>query len=246
MFRFPFPLSVKAKVKYRFATTSFEQLHKKFSIACLIQPIPANLPLIYSHTKIISGIFRKLWYRKSPLASLVYWCFDPMNGSYFEPSSRISPIWELIFGAFGFPSHFKWGFYLHDFFHFSLNTKARYKRPLPWEAQSHLSINLRGVRIKSNMAANSNTRKINKHEINTVFFFFFAFVKFRNATAIENIFALDKYNSRRVFYRGVERLVRRQIWPSWSHERRKQSHQQGIVAQIDLIKAWIRSLFRQI
>ena len=127
-----------------------------------------------------------------------------------------------------------------------LNTKARYKRPLPWEAQSHLSINLRGVRIKSNMAANSNTRKINKHEINTVFFFFFAFVKFRNATAIENIFALDKYNSRRVFYRGVERLVRRQIWPSWSHERRKQSRQQGIVAQIDLIKAWIRSLFRQI
>ena len=127
-----------------------------------------------------------------------------------------------------------------------LNTKARYKRHFPRENMAQLSINLRGVRIKSNMAANSNTRKINKHDINTVFFFSFAFVKFRNATAIGNIFALDKNNSRRVFYRGVERLVRRQIWPSWSHERRKQSRQQGIVAQIDLIKAWIRSLFRQI
>ena len=43
-----------------------------------------------------------------------------------------------------------------------------------------------------------------------------------------------------------EDYVRRQIWPSRSHERKKQSRQQGIVAQIEVIKARFRSLFRQI
>ena len=58
-------------------------------------------------------------------------------------------------------------------------TKARYERKFPCETIFQLSINLWDIRIKSNMAGNSNSRKINQHEINTVFF---ALLNFRNAT----------------------------------------------------------------
>ena len=47
------------------------------------------------------------------------------------------------------------------------------------------------IYIKSNMAGNPNTRKINQHDINIVFVFLFALVKFRNVTAIEYIFSLE-------------------------------------------------------
>ena len=90
---------------------------------------------------------------------------------------------------------------------FPLNTKGRYKRPLPWEAQSHLSINLRGVRIKSNMAGDSNARKVSQHEINTYLIFCFALVKFRNTTGNENRFSLDYNTSGRIVHRGIDRLA---------------------------------------
>ena len=41
-----------------------------------------------------------------------------------------------------------------------LNTKARYKRRLPWEAQSSFASQLKRVLFKFNMAGDSNSRNL--------------------------------------------------------------------------------------
>ena len=89
-----------------------------------------------------------------------------------------------------------------------LNTKVRYKRHFPRENMAQLSINLRGAQIKSNMAGDSNVRKVSQHEINTYLIFCFAPVKFRNTTATEYIFSFIDYNtSGRIVHRGTDKLA---------------------------------------